>query len=368
MKARLLTVLLALGMICSSNAFASRARILVMGQGDGGFFLPADTSFLIDDERNVFYNPSYTNDFKNWGIIEKSNAPGITGEGGMVTAISSYSLGAYFNRGDSETGFAEAANMRPIDVLFGGDTGTMKYGLGLNYGNFDDGAGAGVSQALTLNVGLQLMDLEPFGWYRIIGNDYESLGAAGEAHDKSWGVGFRYKMGEWTPWAGFRSDSTEDVASGNNVTDYKAWIVGIGRNTKIAEGARLAYSLSYVHANAPSAAMNVVPINTAIEGDALSWLTLRAGLGFNWWDRAENTTLTDNTSARIGATMHFGKADFEFAVGRNADLSSTAETANTSKVAGVNSGNSNNAGSLLDSQTFDIASGFFTAANVSYHW
>ena len=38
--------------------------------------------------RNTFYNPSYVNDYKNWGIIEKSNfsgAAGSTAEGGMFT-------------------------------------------------------------------------------------------------------------------------------------------------------------------------------------------------------------------------------------------------------------------------------------------
>src|SRR5262245_16818165 len=101
MSKRILAVALALGILATSNAFASRSRTAVLGTGDAGLYLNAG-SFFYDDARNIFYNPSYVNDFKNWGIIEKSNyvsgaaatQVGTTAEGGFVTSLSSFNLGA----------------------------------------------------------------------------------------------------------------------------------------------------------------------------------------------------------------------------------------------------------------------------------
>src|SRR5579885_2337655 len=97
MSKRVLAVALVFGILATSNAFASRSRTAVLGTGDGGQFLSAG-SFFYDDARNIFYNPAYVNDFKNWGIIEKSNFPGGTAEGGFVTSLSSFNLGVYVNR------------------------------------------------------------------------------------------------------------------------------------------------------------------------------------------------------------------------------------------------------------------------------
>src|SRR5271156_931933 len=100
MSKRILAVALVLGILATSNAFADRSRTSVLGTGDGGQFLSAG-SFFYDDSRNIFYNPYYVNDFKIWGIIEKSIFPGVTAEGGFVTSDSIFNLGVYVNRESS---------------------------------------------------------------------------------------------------------------------------------------------------------------------------------------------------------------------------------------------------------------------------
>src|SRR3954453_12136441 len=99
MSKRILALALAFGILATSNAFASRSRTSVLGTGDGGLFLNGGT-FFYDDARNIFYNPAYVNDFKNWGIIEKSNYVsgaggtqlGTSAEGGFVSSLSSFNL------------------------------------------------------------------------------------------------------------------------------------------------------------------------------------------------------------------------------------------------------------------------------------
>src|SRR4051812_11077428 len=103
MSKRILAVALVLGILATSTAFASRSRTSVLGTGDNGMFLSGGT-FFYDDARNIFYNPAYVNDFKNWGIIEKSNfvsgagatVVGTSAEGGFVSSLSSFNLGVYF--------------------------------------------------------------------------------------------------------------------------------------------------------------------------------------------------------------------------------------------------------------------------------
>jgi len=143
MSKRILAVTLAFGILATSNAFASRARTSVLGTGDAGLFLTGG-SFFYDDARNIFYNPSYVNDFKNWGIIEKSNGT-TTGvqagtnsqaEGGFVTSMGAFNLGVYLNRMSDLAHAAGSSNItdsRPIEVFFGGDASNMKWGLGLDY-------------------------------------------------------------------------------------------------------------------------------------------------------------------------------------------------------------------------------------------
>jgi hypothetical protein len=346
MSKRILTVALVLGILATSNAFASRSRTSVLGSGDAGLFLNAG-SFFYDDARNIFYNPSYVNDFKNWGIIEKSNFPGSTAEGGFVTSLSSFNLGVYVNRESSVMN--SVANMatvtsgaqRPIELFFGGDASNIKWGVGLDYSMAN--APNQSDTNLIFHAGAQVADFEPFGWVSAVGN--ENIATAGNTTKyKQYGLGLRYKMGEWLPYAGWREDKVVE-------TKADVWLVGLGRTTKIGEGARMNYAVSFVRRTATGAGRSVIPLDVSVEADANSWLTARAGLSHSLYDRTESTTTPANTTGRLGFGMHIGKADMDFSVGKGAALPATAET-----------------GGILDSQVFDISNGFFSQASVAYHW
>jgi len=347
MSKRILAVALALGILATSNAFASRSRTSVLGTGDAGLFLSGG-SFFYDDARNIFYNPSYVNDFKNWGIIEKSNFPSTTAEGGFVTSLSSFNLGIYLNRETSvmnsvgNMGTVTTGSQRPIEVFFGGDMSNVKWGLGLTYSMSN--APNNTDTNMILHAGAQVADFEPFGWISLIGNENIATGGATTTKYKQYGFGVRYKMGEWLPYAGWREDK---------VTDSKndTWLVGLGRTTKIGEGARMNYGVGFVRRTGVGGGRSVIPLDVSVEADANSWLTARAGLSHNIYDRTESTTTPANTTARLGFGMHLGKADLDFSVGKLAGLPATAETAG-----------------VLDSQVTDIGNGFFSQLSVGYHW
>src|SRR5690606_29246712 len=130
---------LAVGMIAGSNAHASRARLLVHGTGDAGAILGTagdNGSFFVDDAYNMFYNPSYLIDGKNWAIVEHLNGA-ATAMGGFTMDIASFKLAMFMNRqaaiATTGAGYgAGATPIRPIEVLFAGDTG-VKWGVGASY-------------------------------------------------------------------------------------------------------------------------------------------------------------------------------------------------------------------------------------------
>jgi hypothetical protein len=368
----------------SNDAYASRARLLVYGTGDAGLIMGGNGnmgSFYADDAYNMFYNPAYVNDNKNFGIIEKSNynsaytlgdvtggnptgaftnqSGGTTAEGGFVTSVGNYSLGVFMNRTDvlSDAIYSHPFDMRPIDLMIGGDMSWGKWGLGVTYSSYR-GTPAGTTSMTTdtdvvVRLGFEKNDFEPFGWYRIGGDNHFVPGGNVE-QNRMYAVGLKYHWGEWTPYGAFKKTQSNGLNTG---TIFGA---GFGRDTKLTDGIKMAYSLAYFRQASGDAfgfntanqgelnpQRSVVPINFTVEGDAATWITLRAGLGYNLIDQVATGTAADSTSGRIGATFHVNKVDFDWAVGKAAAAETSTDT---------------------NSQTFDVANGFFTAAAVSYKW
>ena len=336
--------------VFGTQTFASRATNLVLGAGDAGTVLQGG-SFFYEDNYNIFYNPAYVNDFKNWAIIEKSGAPNATAQGGFVASIASFNFGLYLNRGNaipSQLGLASGGfgvpgtitnqwspnPVRPIDVFIGGDMG-FKWGLGLTYSSA--ATIAGNSSLVVLHGGAEINGFEPFVSGTVSGSDVNG------SHSFFRG-GARYKWGEWTPYLAFATFNDPINALGTASNHELNIGGGLGRNAHIAEGVRLLYALSYWSVNDSVNSRNILPIDLSLEGDVVTWMTLRAGLSYRLIDRTSGVSAGDNTTGRFGATAHAGKVDFEFAVG-----------------GGSAAGN-------IDSGSFDLANGLFTAANLTYRW
>jgi hypothetical protein len=365
MSKRILVMFVMLSVLGASNAFATRARLLVMGDGVAGFgglFGSSTGSLYYDDSYNMFYNPVYVNDYKNWATIEKSSANtsggSPTAQGGFVTSLMNLNMGVYLNRGDSAVGsWGTGGNYRPIDLTAGMDMGNLKWGFGFTYASFKAGPTDMTNSLLRLRAGVAIMNLEPFVHFNAIGNDNTSAPGT-TVKNKLIVLGTKYHWGEWVPYAAWAQMKAEDVKMLNGV------VLGVGRNTKVAEGVTLNYAVSFIHTSTdiPGAAVNnnrnIVPIDMSVEADATSWLTARAGLNYHLWDQTMNLSNTVATTGRVGATFHLGKADLDFAVGHSGAASGQAES-----TAAVGSGFNSD----VDSQVFDV-NGFFTAAALTYHW
>jgi len=315
---KVLLVVSMMATLVTSEAFASRARLLTMFTGDGGSVLNGG-SFYYDDDYNIFYNPSYVNDFKNWAIIEKSN--GLQGaQAGAVGSIGNFNLGLYMNRVETLTGvYARPNTLRPLELFFGSDMG-VKWGFGISYGRANRD-----TQDLTFRAGIQYAGFEPFFSWKAVGKD--KVGTV-ELENDDIMAGLRYRFGEWSPYFAYRDIDGNVGAS--KVVDTTVVGFGLGRSSKLTEGVTLNYSLGYWNRKlVRTNSQNIVPLDLSVEGDLTNWLTLRGGFAYR-----------TSSAGRLGATIHMGKLDFNWAFG-NSD--------------GVES---------LDDETFDLTDGLFTAASL----
>lgn len=328
-----------------NTAQASRARLLVMGTGDAGSILGTSGnrgSFFYDDAYNMFYNPAVVTQFGNWVIVEKSNFAGSVGrtaQGGFVTELGKFHVGAYLNRlGALPAGYTNLANFRPIDLVIGADHG-VKWGFGLTYGSFRTGADGDAD--LTLRGGVIVKSIELFAAAKVLG-DEKTLTPDAEYREFSGGA--RWLLDGWVPFAAMSFTRRNSVHS-------DAFGAGIGRNVVLPGDFKLNAATGVWRRS--SARRNIIPIELGMEKQALEWLSLRGGIAFRLWDQVDGVTQSDSTTGRLGAAFHIGKQlDLEWAIGRTGSALETGPGFSID----------------YDSQNFDVSTGFFTAANLSYRW
>jgi len=337
----------------TNNALASNAREAVMGRGDAGFLLNKG-SFSYDSMYNVFYNPAYVNDYKNWAIIEKG-APNQAGseqaQAGFVTSVMNYNVGAFMNNDsflNNQNNTGSVYGARPIDLFIGADMG-VKWGAGFHYTPTVNN-----SRLYVASVGASFNGIDPFVHYIISANDKSSTTFTQK--QKGYMAGVRYKYGEWVPYAYYTQYANETAANTEFERTYMT--AGVARTTKLGESARLVYSTGYFRQNTGRTGGSDgwrarVPVEVAIEGDALTWLTLRAGTAYNLVDvNGAAGSQGDNTTARIGASFHVSKVDVDFAFGRN-----NGATTDTTASAGN-----------IDANAVGFDSGTFSRVSLSYKW
>jgi len=359
MKKQIVSAIVLAGMIATSSAFASDARELVMGFGGAQFYSQGGGTFFYDNAYNFFYNPAYVNDFKNFAIFEKgtSNVSGTDANGGFVTSMMNFNFGLFVNRNAALTdwsgsGLTGTIGTNALDVMFGGDAG-VKWGLGLTYAG--DSTSAFKKQTdLDLRAGVSVAGFDPFASFKIIGED-KVTGVKTNKYT-NFGGGLRYHYGEWVPYGFYRTAKGKVEAAGTD-TKRDTWAVGLGRETKIAEGARLVYSLYWAQAQQKTTPATStlhaqqLPIDMAVESDVLSWLTLRGGLAHTFIGSDTIGIMPKRTLARVGGTFHIAKVDVDYAFGNG---NGAATGAGTDVIA--------------DSQDVGFDSGTFHKVSLRYSW
>jgi len=422
MKGKLLITTMMAAWLAGGSAFASIPRVAVMGsqpvftsQGGSGVVSNAvNGSLWYDDDYNVFYNPSALMDNKNYVTVQK----GL--EGGFFKGeFENFAYGIYMNRGggaaqtgygggqfvspgvasntnlinglNASSGVANTASsatlntQRPIELFLAGDTG-IKWGAHVAWAYNRTQTGATVTNAdgeITnrywhFDLGAQVMGFEPFIGATLFSKYQNTAASTNRSVEQAldeFNAGLRYKYEGWTPYVAFKK-FREGAKGLEALTQAQVRMnhygIGVSHDTKVADGVHIYKNIAYwmnsveddagIAESAKDYKETVVPINVAVEGDATSWLTLRAGASMDLINQRKFarssstaslsvadkvTSVAGTPTFRVGSTLKFGKLHVDSAFGTGA---TTAEAVN------------------LDSQNVGFDSQTFALLSASYHW
>lgn len=383
--------------VLSTSAFASKARMEALGQGDASYYLM--------DSRTVFVNPAALNDMKNYVVTEWGTSTYLNtsatrtrndaattprAEGGFFREMGAFSYGLYLgNNGATRANTAPANtastdgkefidHQNGLDLMFAGDMG-LKWGARLHYANTKDETQLGTgttaftkkNSALGIAVGVEQGDMSVY-----LNTDLSDTSDGATVEGDQWKRKPGYDLGASYKWAGmtFFADyaaTNEDVtaATGSGLTSVfnssttiaagstvnhktSALTVGAARvyevnpTARVVADARFSLATNEVGGSSNATGVNgkstttALPLTFAIESDATSWLTLRGSVSQNVIIGNTNsvagktTTTANSTTVNGGATLNFGKLKVDGVIGTtDASRSGTINSKSTGTLA-----------------------------------
>ncbi len=324
------TLVIASLAVLSTSAFASKARMEALGQGQ--------VSRYIMDTRSVFLNPAMVNEQKNYIITEWGTATAANtdtdaaprAEGGFFREMGTFTYGLYLGNNESRVDHAAGflAQTNGLDLFLGGDMG-VKWGARVHYANQKDETGAveKKNNAFGIGLGAEMGDAEV---YANVDLADKSTGAAVAGYESklkpSYTVGGSYKFAGWSFFAEYDMSKLNETQATATTTKDSTILVGAGRVHEINPTARLITDLSLtMNTNETTAAgkvkTNALPATLGMEVDATSWLVLRGSVAQNIifgekkLANGKKQTVPNSTTVNAGATLNFGKLKVDGMIG-----------------------------------------------------
>jgi hypothetical protein len=340
-----LALALGLSVLATPAAFASKARLLALGESTNG-------SFFINDNRNIFLNAAEVNNNKDLVTFEfgagsttdTDTAPNA--EGGVLKAHGNLVYGLHLGRVTSfnQTAAAVGSIYQPsnaIDLFVGGDAG-VKWGANLTYASsMDEKNGSGVNtsdseaKSLDLNFGVQAGDISAYVKAGVMGSseNKDVLGtvAAVDLDRKSeFEVGASFKVSEYVAFAQANMNKYEEKEANEDIKNA-SYLLGAARTERLNDKTTMFVKLSGSYVNADNEVLNAtdsetktitVPVSIGLEHDANSWLALRGSVSQNIWSKVDSdandkSTVANSTNVNAGATLKFGELSIDGVVGTN---------------------------------------------------
>ncbi len=346
--------------LLSSSAFATKARLQALGQGD--------TSKFISDSRNVFLNPASLNQMTNyvvteWGTAQTSDesATNPGAEGGFFRNGGSLNYGFYF--GNERDAFNDDLNTNNflaednnIDLFFAGNMG-FDWGARLSYNSSEDKSGTvdKESDGMGLGLGIKHGKIGAYANLKLSGEakgDNTSADNKVEA-DLGLNLGVDYKHKDMTFYVDYDKSGYERTVSSavteKSVTDYT---VGFAKSYAMTETSMVFVDVNYnvnetetiSSGSTTTTTLTNLPVTIGFETKANSWLTLRASIAQNVFINDTETETTgssttedyqeNNTRVNAGATLAFGKFMIDGVIGTT-EASRTGTAAGTTTDEGV---------------------------------
>ncbi len=326
-----LAVVLGLSVL-ATPAFASKARLQALGEDTNG-------SFYINDNRNVFLNPSEVNNHKDLVSLEfGAAAPTATdstvspnAEGGLFRAHNNMVYGAQFGRNLSFNdgvglGAGTVGADNAIDLFVGGDAG-IKWGAQATYAKSENDATDSEVGVIDLAGGVTAGDIAGYLKYGVQGKE-EATGGVEVERKNALEIGASYKFDNYTAFGQYAMSKFEEDATDADA-ENSSFQVGVGRSDKLNDKATLFTKLSYVNEKSEEDTgvseedkQWSVPVVIGLEYDATSWLVLRASISQAIMSKVDNEsapardgTLAETTSVNAGASLKFGELSVDGVIG-----------------------------------------------------
>lgn len=324
-------LLIATMALAATPAMASKARLTALA-----------SSAHIGDTRSVISNPGNIMKYGDWLTFEM----GSTVAQNMNTAqsISSPRAEGGFTRGmgDARFGFylgntplwvyefrqsGYLYNENPINLMYGAKAGDLDWGVSLLYSNSDVksaktkqsamGLQAGVVAAAGWSAGLNLGLMNTFKNDTTAGSEIDFKGT------NNIDLSAKYKMDTMTYHAQVYMNGGKQTTGGADTKDYKKTEYTVGAvNSMKGEGSDFFYGAKLVMSEtkqdvATTSKVNTtsLPVHIGIEGDATSWMVLRASIVQNvllgstkteTGGVGESDTIANNTAVNGGVGLKFG--------------------------------------------------------------
>lgn len=365
MKKIILTTIV-LGAV-SSNVYATKARLTGLGED------VEDGTFYIDDDRSIFRNAAYVNDYSNSLILElgqngnsaqadsaltpKQHGTLIKNAGSINYAVSLGNDGNTPNllrlTGDTQTvPTASTLNKQEnmATVLFGGGS-DLKWGAGLTYAKYENKTSAGSAEDKTLaaHLGAKQGAWEAYANISLQGEAKNAAGTEKFDGDAGYHFGGSYVIGKWRPFASYKMSSWKTTEGGATYDgDFSRMDVGTGYTHDTGSGtiySSVRYNKIDVELKDPAGTATfergILPITVGFEMPAASWLTVRSGINHVALGSFEQKNLANvNSWARTLLAAGYGAAGnttdgkFSYATSTSVDVGSTL-TLDRVKIDGV---------------------------------
>jgi hypothetical protein len=346
---KLLTLGAALSLL-STSAFASKARLIALGEDQDG-------SFFIEDNRNIFLNPASVMNNKDMFTMEWGNSGNqTTGTGSSDTTPNSeagviYSTGTFvygLHLGSESAAYNDlrfptggtlqrtAAVDNALDFFVAGSA-DFNWGVNLTYSDTqDETAGTTLKEQKLMTVKLGIQKSHFDGFLHIATTNEAEDTTVGDKFegDSDYKIGGSYQMNLYRLYGSWRK---ADYKVGTTDNKDQVIQVGAGRNKKLNDKASLFSKAELILGDEKGSSKvksRLIPVSVGIESAIKPWMVLRGSVGTfvmsETKTNGQKKSPANATNVNVGASFIFGDLNVDGLIGTgnsgaNATTTSTGE-------------------------------------------
>jgi hypothetical protein len=335
---KLLTLGAALSLL-STSAFASKARLIALGENQDG-------SFFIEDNRNIFLNPAMVMTNKDIVTMEWGNSGNQTTGTGSSDTTPNSEAGVIYSTGTFVYGLHLGSESKTYNDLRFQNGGTLarttavdnavdffvagsadfNWGVNLTYSDTQDETALSTlkeQKLMTVKIGIQKSKYDAF-LHIATTNEAEDTSAGDKFEgDSDFKVGGSYQMNLYRVYGSFRK---ADYKIGTTDNKDQVIQIGAGRNKKINDKATLFSKAELIIGEEKGATKDksrLIPVSVGIESAIKPWMVLRGSVGT--FVMSENKingskqTPANATNVNVGASFIFGELNIDGLIGTGND-------------------------------------------------